>query len=640
VVQKFAVPRLYLISMPEGDPLPAVEAALSALPPGAAAVQLRQALPARALLSRALALKAICTKYAARLFVNDRADVALAAGAGLHLPSRGLSPRDALQLGLPVAQSVHSAAEAAASSADFVVFAPVFETPGKHAQGLETLRFVCQASTVPVLALGGIDASNARACIDAGAAGVACIRSVLGARDPAAAALRLFQALALVLLLALPARADDSRYQDYPVGSRAIVLGGAFVALSDDPSGLYYNPAGICDTRKLNVNVSASLYGYEQQTRGSIQLGNGTFTLGNLAQVNVIPGEAGILKGVGKLDERGTPFAYGIDVTVPQFRNYGTDSTTPFQTHTLVTDRTFNVAAGIGFRATDTLNLGASVQYQLRLFSTTEDALNVSSSAPDPTVGVYHASANFESGSAVLLVGGKYRLTGPHVLPGDEWLFGASLGLPGVPINNSGQVSVQDVVADPNAPAGSRTVVNLRSSSVSSTTAVPAMMRLGAAWIRPHQWTLSGQITGHLPAHYERFDLGDQPDLAERLRIQDHIDRNAVVDFNLGGEYLMNPEYSLALGFFTGAPSYKLNPDGSLAADSSLLPRVSLYGATTTLGLIGQHSISRIGVTASYGTGQDAVPNDPTGIVDPTGYRPAEVKQFFLYVFLASTFRY
>ena len=42
------------------------------------------------------------------------------------------------------------------------------------------------------------------------------------------------------------------------LGTRAMALGGAFVALSDDPSGLYYNPAGICDTRRLNVSVSAS----------------------------------------------------------------------------------------------------------------------------------------------------------------------------------------------------------------------------------------------------------------------------------------------------------------------------------------------------------------------------------------------
>ena len=158
-------------------------------------MQLRQPLPPRELLRRAVALRGICERHGARLFVNDRADVAFAAGCGVHLPGRGLSPEDARALGLAVAQSVHSAEEAARSSAEFVVFAPVFETPGKTAQGLAALREVCRVSRPPVLALGGVDEANARSCVEAGATGVACIRSVLGARDPAAAALRLLQAL-------------------------------------------------------------------------------------------------------------------------------------------------------------------------------------------------------------------------------------------------------------------------------------------------------------------------------------------------------------------------------------------------------------------------------------------------------------
>lgn len=188
-------PRLYLITPQEGDPLPGVAAALAALPAGVAAVQLRQPLPPRALLQRATALRQICDRHAARLFVNDRADVSFAAGCGVHLPSRGFSPGEARALGLEVAQSVHSPAEAAQSSADFVVFAPVFETPGKNPQGISALREACRASAVPVLALGGVDEDNARSCIDAGAAGVACIRSVLGTRDPGAAVRRLLQAL-------------------------------------------------------------------------------------------------------------------------------------------------------------------------------------------------------------------------------------------------------------------------------------------------------------------------------------------------------------------------------------------------------------------------------------------------------------
>jgi thiamine-phosphate pyrophosphorylase len=504
--------RLYLITPPEGDPAPAVRAALAALPRGAAGVQLRQHLPARALLERARALKEFCTKFEAPLLVNDRADVALASGAdGVHLPAHGLSARDARALGLRlVGESVHSPEEAARSEADFCVFAPVFDTPGKTAQGVERLAETCRATRLPVFALGGVDPGNASRCIDAGARGAACIRAVLGARDPAAAAIALWKAVAVVVALlfaALPARADDSRYQDYPVGSRATALGGAF-ALSDDPSGLYYNPAGICDARRLNVNVSASLYGFERQSRGAITLDRGTFSLAGLNQLNVIPGEAGLIKGVGDLDERGTPFAYGFDVTVPQFRSYGVDATDPFQVHNRVMDRTFNVAAGAGMRFDDKLNVGFALHYVLRLYETSEDALSLTGAPAEPTVGVYHASASFANANLVGLLGAKYRYS-------PEWSFGAALGLPGIPLHSAGTVSVQDVIGDPTAPPGSRTHATIITSQVNSRTFVPALLRLGAAFIRPHRWTLTAQATGHLGTSYDRFSVG--PPIEQRL---------------------------------------------------------------------------------------------------------------------------
>jgi len=196
--------RLYLITPPEGDPLPAVEAALAVLPRGAVGVQLRQpGLPARDLLQRCRALGAICARHDAALLLNDRADVALAAGAhGVHLPARGLSVADARRLGLAlVGVSAHGpdeVARAAREGADFAVFAPVYETPGKSARGEDALRDACRAAPIPVLALGGIDPANAPRALAAGAAGVACIRSVLGARDPAAAALRLWKSLDLL----------------------------------------------------------------------------------------------------------------------------------------------------------------------------------------------------------------------------------------------------------------------------------------------------------------------------------------------------------------------------------------------------------------------------------------------------------
>ena len=630
--------RLYLITPPSGDPAPAVEAALAVLPRGSAGIQLRHpGEPARALLAHARTLREICGRFGAPLLINDRADVAMAAGAdGVHLPGQGLAPADARALGIGlVGVSVHSAEEAARAArqgADFAVFAPVYDTPGKTARGEAALAEACRAAPIPVLALGGVDASNAHRCIDAGARGVACIRSVLGAPDAAAAAIRLWQAIALALLCcAFGARADDTRYQDYPIGTRAMALGGAFVALSDDPSGLYYNPAGICDTRRLNVSVSASLYGLERQsTTGRISIGANTFSIAGLAELNVIPGEAGMIQGAGTLDERGAAYAYGFDVSVPSFRSFRTDASDPFEAHTRTTDRTFIVAAGAAARFSEKLNFGASVQYVLRLYETTEDALNVQGDPANPAVGVYHANASFQNGNLVTVVGAKYRLS-------DEWLLGASVGLPGASLHSGGSVTVQDVVSVPGSP----TQVTVRSSGVDSQTNVPAMARVGAAWTRPQRWTVSAQLTGHLGTSYDRFNV--PADIAQRLRLQDHIVRDPVLDLNLGGELLLSPKLALALGFFTSrstAPGFDLNPDGTLAAGSSRQPHVNLYGGTLTLSRLGEHSLSHLGVSVSYGSGETAVPLDPTGIVDPTGYRSASVQQLFVYVFLGSTFRY
>lgn len=109
-----------------------------------------------------------------KIFVNTRADVALAAGAdGVHLPSG--APRESLP-GLLIARSCHTLREVQETSADFVTFGPVFETPGKREPvGLAGLKAACQFGK-PVFALGGVDWENASQCMVAGATGIAGIR--------------------------------------------------------------------------------------------------------------------------------------------------------------------------------------------------------------------------------------------------------------------------------------------------------------------------------------------------------------------------------------------------------------------------------------------------------------------------------
>jgi thiamine-phosphate pyrophosphorylase len=193
-------PRVYLVTdAAPGRDLPGrAAAALGGLPPGVAAVQLRaKEMGARDLLALARALREVVRAAGQRLLVNDRLDVAIAAGAdGVHLPSRGVPAADARRLlgrGAIVAASCHSVAEvrrALEGGADFATFGPVFETPSKRAYGppvgLEALGEAARLG-LPLVALGGVDAANAPSAVAAGAVGVAAIRAWMGAADVARA---------------------------------------------------------------------------------------------------------------------------------------------------------------------------------------------------------------------------------------------------------------------------------------------------------------------------------------------------------------------------------------------------------------------------------------------------------------------
>lgn len=174
-------------------------------------IQLREKnLEGRSLFELATKVIAACATTAsgagkqARILVNDRLDVAWSAhAAGVHLAENSIPAGEVTrwrnQAGRPdflVGTSCHSlkaAVQAAADGADYLFFGPVFATPSKQAfgppQGLERLERVCRAVSVPVLAIGGITTQNARACLQAGATGIAAIRLFQQAQERIAAAL-------------------------------------------------------------------------------------------------------------------------------------------------------------------------------------------------------------------------------------------------------------------------------------------------------------------------------------------------------------------------------------------------------------------------------------------------------------------
>lgn len=166
-----------------------------ALKGGVKTVQLREKdLGTPELLKLSYKMKDLTKKYNARLFINDRLDVALAVGAdGVHLTQNSIpadAVRKAVKKKLLIGVSTHSlkeAKEAEKTGADFITFGPIYRTPSKLKYGLpigiNTLRKVSRGIKIPVFAIGGVKGNKIKEVRKAGAYGVAMISEIFRASD-------------------------------------------------------------------------------------------------------------------------------------------------------------------------------------------------------------------------------------------------------------------------------------------------------------------------------------------------------------------------------------------------------------------------------------------------------------------------
>lgn len=169
-----------------------VEQARFAIDAGIDVIQVRERdLDVRDLMALVVQVVALARGSRTRVVVNERLDVALAAGAdGVHLPARALPASEARRLAPPgflVGRSVHSLEEASVSEgADYLVAGTVWPSASKPGRtkllGVEGMAAIVRASTVPVLGIGGITLGRVREIVDAGVAGIAAIGLFVG--DP------------------------------------------------------------------------------------------------------------------------------------------------------------------------------------------------------------------------------------------------------------------------------------------------------------------------------------------------------------------------------------------------------------------------------------------------------------------------
>jgi thiamine-phosphate pyrophosphorylase len=167
-----------------------LEVARIAIDGGATVVQLRlKGLPTGEVVARGSPFRELCSDAGVTFVVNDDVEAALRLRAdGVHLGRTDAGAERAQSEGLVLGLSAASFAEAIAGEAHGATYlgaGPVWETPSKADAdppiGLEALREICGAVSIPVVAIGGVDAANAEECIRAGAAGVAVIRAATDA---------------------------------------------------------------------------------------------------------------------------------------------------------------------------------------------------------------------------------------------------------------------------------------------------------------------------------------------------------------------------------------------------------------------------------------------------------------------------
>lgn len=182
-----------------------VEIARAAIEGGARIIQMRdKSASDREFYESALAIRQLCTEADALFFVNDRAHIAAAVGAdGVNVGQTDL-PISAVRAILgPKAiigvscDNIEQAVQAELDGADYVGFGPVFPTSTKldagPVSGLETLRLVCARVALPVVAIGGIGASNIAEVAAAGAACAAVVSAIVRAPDMTTATIDLIR---------------------------------------------------------------------------------------------------------------------------------------------------------------------------------------------------------------------------------------------------------------------------------------------------------------------------------------------------------------------------------------------------------------------------------------------------------------
>lgn len=447
---------------------------------------------------------------------------------------------------------------------------------------------------------------------------------------------RLQSGLLGIFLVALnsSAFADDTHYQDYPLGGRAVGLGGAFGAIANDASGIFYNPAGLVDASRDSVSISSNLYGVEISIEDNLFTSVGS-SFSNIeavvADLNIIPSAAGFVGALPGRDKRGRRVhSYGWGIFVPSYRSLNIQTSNRelgLSYRRDLLDLEFHTALAYAYRFDEDWSFGISTVFNYRQLKDFEENTSVVSDGSFDQFETSQTSLKAFVGTTLLGVGLKVEFLPNH-------FFGLSMNMPGIEVYDYADLRIMKTKTVSGRSEESSFLL-IEPENVSASFKHGGNIRFAFARIFPHKLTVAADVTLHAPVNYELIKL--QPKdagLEKELNIETEINRNFVGNLSLGLEWLVYDRMSVSLGGFTNFSSADPIPDSEDdILDRDFLPFVNEFGLTGVLGYFTKHTLSRLGGVLTYGSGSDVIPQEGR-------FRKIDLQSIYVYVFFSSTFRY
>jgi long-chain fatty acid transport protein len=439
-----------------------------------------------------------------------------------------------------------------------------------------------------------------------------------------------------LLLAAAPALADDSHYQNFLAGERAAGMGGAYTAIAHDPSGTYYNPAGLVDIESSTLSASLNFYGFQQASLEQAFGPNGGDLFNRvgaaLNQLTAVPGMAGSINGIGAKRADGTyDQAWALSVMVLDYTAANSISflSANGQLQSLSTtllDLTTWFGLGYGYRINSDVSVGISANAFYRSYSSRQRTINAV--PPSPETGVTQEFALDDINLNVVVIGLAFNFGVLwRVLP--KLSLGASLSTPTITIFSSG--STDQVQSRGGAAGAGLTEVFL--SGLSGDTIYPVHMRFGAAY-RYNPWTVfAADLSLWAPVNYQLVS-GSAVTGAQLANFVNDVRRNFTANVNLGAQWLLFRRFPLRTGFFTNfssAPQVNAGPEPQLS-------HIDLYGGTLGFTLPAEHTETTIGILFSYGQGTSKTPNNSTN--GQLVYTPTPSSLLLLNLFIGGSYSF